>query len=352
MKQAMTGLEGGAQSLYALITPIIESKKLRTVSEEQAHEILKSGGIAEAIGKISKTDLGFHLIENFRETMSAKDVELSSWRFLASELHKIYGNLPKQAKLIIDYYLNRYDVLNLKAVIRRILCNVVEPVTGMPLGSICLRGRLADLLICRSEEEVCRLLHSLSMRKYAEIVERTKDRMSLEIALEAEYFSNLSRISRKIKDERVSHFIGTLIDLTNILMILRSVIRRRGVKRQELLSESYMLNPRQLEECCTCNSLDAFLTMLGRTYYFRLGARLNESYMLNRDVSLLENITNQYLNYVAKAVFFASAFTPGYVLDYVLLRENEVRLVTTALKMVEEQMPYDRYARYFAGGKV
>lgn len=348
----MTILHGGAQSLYALITPIIESKKLRIIGEDCLHEILNSDGISEAISKIGKTDLGLRLTEDFQQIMSAKDLELSSWRFLANELYDMYENYPSKAQLLIDHYLNKYDVLNLKAVIRKIFCNVPEPATGMPLGSIHRGKRLPDLLKCTSQQEICRLLRSLSMTKYAEIVEDTESRMELEIALEAEYFSGLARIARKIKDNHVSRFIGTLIDLTNVLLILRCVIRGKGVKSQELLSEGYALTNKQLDECRTCDSLDAFLTILGETHYFRLGARLNERYMMSHDALPLEIMANQYVNYVAKEVFFGSAFTPGYILDYVLLRENEVRLITTALKMVEEQMPYDACTRYFAGGDI
>jgi vacuolar-type H+-ATPase subunit C/Vma6 len=348
----MTISHGGAQSLYALITPIIESKKLRIVGEDCLHEILNSDGISAAISKIGKTDLGLRLTEDFQHTTSARDLELLSWRFLANEIYDMYENYPSKAQLLIDHYLNRYDVLNLKVIIRKIFCNSPEPSTGMPLGSIHQGKRLPDLLKCTSQQEICSLLHSLSMTQYAEIVEDTENRVELEIALEAEYFSGLARIARRIRDNHVSLFIGTLIDLTNVLAILRCATRGKGVKKQELLSEGYALTNKQLDKCRTCDSLDAFLTILGETHYFRLSAKLNERYMMSHDVSSLEIMVSQYVNHVAKEVFFGSAFTPGYILDYVLLREDEVRLVTTALKMIEEQIPYDACARYFAGGDI
>ena len=117
-----------------------------------------------------------------------------------------------------------------------------------------------------------------------------------------------------------------------------------------MLNEGYALTSRHLDECSACNALDAFLAMLGKTAYFRLSRRLSEAYLSSRDDLSLENVVDQYANRAAKEMFLGSVFTPGYILGYVLLRENEVRLVTTALKMVEEQMPYDAYAKHFAGG--
>ena len=352
MKQSMTLLQGGAQSQYALITPIIESKKLRIVGEDRLHEILNSNGVSEAITKIGKTDIGLQLTQDCQQTVSARDLELFSWRFLANELYTMYGDYPAKAQLLIDYYLSKYDVLNLKSVIRKIFCNVLEPAAGMPLGSISRGGRLPDLLECKSQQEISRLLHSLSMVNYAEIIEGTKERMDLEIALEREYYARLIKMAQKIRDDRVSDFIGLLIDLTNILLILRCVSRGRRVKREALLNEGYALTSRHLDECSACNALDAFLAMLGKTAYFRLGARLSEAYLSSRDDLSLENVVNQHANRAAKEMFLGSVFTPGYILDYVLLRENEVRLVTTALKMVEEQIPYDAFAKHFAGGNV
>ncbi len=343
---------GGAQSQYAFITPIIESKKLRMVTSEQAVKILESPAIKEALLNVMTTDLGSYLNQNFHEGINAGELEYYSWQFLAIELQHIYEDLPKLSRWIINQYVNKYDVMNLKAILRRISFRISEPPIGIPLGSMYFKRRFHDLLKCESKEEVVLLLNSLSMSKYAEIVENGKERIGLESALEVEYFSNLVKATRRLGDESISQFVGTLSDMNNVVMILRGIIRKKKVTLQQLLPNRYRFSSRELESCCKCNSLDEFLRKLSETYYFGLAARLQESHELDNDPSLLEIIVNQYLNSVAKEVFLSSAFTPGYALAYVLIRENEVKLLSTALKMIEEQVPSDKYTDYLIGERI
>jgi len=339
-------LEGGVQSLYAKITPLIESKKIRSIEKKEVREIIKSTSIAEAIDKMSKTDVGAYLIERFRQGASAKDLELFSWRFLADKVYEFYEDLPSDAKLAIDSYLNKYDLLNVKAAIRRIIGTSAEAVVGVPLGCIYRYGKLEELLQCNSMGKVSELLGSLSMGKYAKIIEMGGDRIKLEHALEDEYFRNLLRVGRAIGDAHILRVFGVLVDLTNILILLRSVARGKKATRQDLLSQIYMLSSKEMEKFCTFFNVEEFLAELTRTYYHHLATRLNKAYMSSGDPALLESLINEYANYVAKQEFWVSMFTPAYMLSYTMFKENEMRLVTSVLKVVEEQVPSDMFVKY------
>ncbi len=343
---------GGAQSYYAFITPVIESKKIRTVRSEHVLQILASPGIKEALTKITNTDLGSYLNQNFHEGITTKELEWCLWQFLAIELQYLYRELPRRSREIVNQYISKYDIMNLKTVLRRISFNTFEKPTGIPLGSIYLKGRLDDLLKCEAKEEVGHLLDSVSMNKYAEIVRSGKERIALETTLEAEYFSSLMKATIRLGDRSTSHFVGTLLDMNNVLLIVRSIIRKKKVTLLELLPGSYRFSSRELELCCRCDTLDEFLKALSKTCYFELAARLHDSHELDNDPALIEIIVGQYVNSVAKEVFLSSVFTAGYFLAYILMKENEVKLLTTALKIVEERTPSDRYTEYLIGEKI
>lgn len=345
----MTRAEGGKWSSYALVAPIIESRKLRTLKKEHAAEIAGVPEISDAIARMESIDLSVFLSEIYHENLSANDLEFFLWQFLANEVSFLYEKIPGEARLVLDAYLNKYDVSNIKAAIRKIFSTFAGRIIGVPLGLVSRSGKLGKLLQCNSLDEVSLLLDSLSMNGYAAVARKTGDRMSLEVELEEEYCSGLLKTGERSGDSHVQHFFGELVDLTNTLSFLRGIDQNQNTTIHRVFARSYKLRPGEIEALRGCTSVQNALSILQQTHYYRLAAKLMDAYVRTHNMLLLENLTSEYLDHLSYEEFLVSIFAPGHVLSYVLCKEREVHMALMVLKSVEEQFRYDTYAKWLSG---
>ncbi|MFH0848292.1 MAG: V-type ATPase subunit [archaeon] len=343
--------EGGKWSSYALVTPIIESRKLRTLKREHAAVIAGASEISDAIAGMGSTDLGIFLNEIYHENLCANDLELPLWQFLAKEVSFLYEKIPNEAGIVLDAYLNKYDVTNIKATIRKILSTFTDGI-GVPLGFVSRNDKLKELLKCNSLDEISVVLDSLSMTGYAAVTRRTTDRLTLEGELEDEYCSGLLRTGERSGDPHVQRFFGEMVDLTNTLSFLRCIGQNKSITTHQLFGQTYRLSSNDIQALLSCTSVENALTVLEKTHYHRLAVRLMDAYVRTHSTLLLESLTSEYLDHLSYDEFLVSVFTPGHILSYILCKEREVHTALLILKFVEEQLHHDTYARWLSGEMV
>jgi V/A-type H+-transporting ATPase subunit C len=240
------------------------------------------------------------------------------------------------ARDLLLYWAHRVELSNLKAIITGKLAGQPAPAIRKELLDMGPFAALPVEDLLRSED-MAELLRRLDTTPYADIARQARrvfeeqhDAFALDAAIDRRYFAGLFRRARTLREPgaaEVRHLVGTLVDRTNLVWLLRYRYAYNLGPAQSyylLISDTYRLSGSQLMALAQLPSLEQVLARLPDPY----GPWLRSATTSFDVVRILDAETWRFAETQVRrnAPGLAAAFA------YLLLRERDLRQMRAIVK--------------------
>lgn len=345
--------------VYGFLAAFLKGKEAKSVTEEHVLEAIKKKNIAEAVEVFSETEVGRYLSERIMGITSYSDLEKNLWNYATYDISYIQKYLPADASLLLDNYMVKYDILNIKQVLRRLLEKSTHKTQLIPLGLIYKYGLLRKLDEATSIDELVEIVKSVGLYDYATVIEdyikkltsevNVKNvRMELEKKLDETYYSKMLGLAFKLRGrEQILPALGSYLDLLNIDIVIRGIISKDyGKAAKLLLNTTYTVPLDFLREMLELRNLEEVSEKLAHTPYAEVGRKIVDIYKLTSDILLVEKTIIDYAMKKFKENVSTAILTPAVLLHYLLAKEKEIKLLLLTFRIIEEKLPSEKYVKF------
>lgn len=354
-----TSMKYRRYGVYGSLAASLKGKEAKCVTEVHVLEALKKKSFADAVEVFLNTEIGSYLSERIATITTFTDLEENIWNYLSYDIAYIEKYLPEEALLLLKQYLVKYDLANIKQVLRRITEKSIHPTKLVPLGLIYEQGLLKKLDEAASIDEIADIAKIAGLYDYATLIEEyikkftteaniKSVRSELEKKLDSMYYSKLLSLSLKLRGrEQLLPCIGTYIDLLNLSIVVRGVLSKdQAGAAKNILDVTYILHHDVLKSMLESRSLDELVEKIERTPYADAGRKIMEIFRLIGDVLLVEKVILDYSMRRIKETVSTVLLTPAVLLHYLLAKEKEIRLVLLTFRVVGEKLPVEVYSKF------
>ena len=336
---------------YAFISAYIKGEEAKIVTSNHINRMSKVSSIQDILGIISDTDIGSYLEEAPVETFDDLDEHL--WMYFGECLEHLewFKTTPPDILKILKAYIVKYDVLNTKAALQGI--STGKKANMIPIGVVHNHGLLDELSNAENVDGIIKLLIECKLEGYASVLEEykidegVKPRLLAEAKLDGEYYKNLLRITRGVKDGSIlSKAFSTIIDMTNLQIILRAIIGGMDSKAAEYtISGGYMISDAVIRDLISLKLSD-IPGRLENTQYYDVVEEVVSSYDKSTSITVVEEIIEKHKFRLSKEILSPRVLSPLMVAWYLILKEIEIRNLRLILKAMFDNMPIEEIRNY------
>ncbi|MBI2578365.1 MAG: V-type ATPase subunit [Candidatus Aenigmarchaeota archaeon] len=248
-------------------------------------------------------------------------VNLSLNLNLAATVNKLLRiSIHDEVKGMIRLYSNKWVVSNLKTVLR-------VKMNALDSGYI----RYGIIPIEPATYEFCRALYESEPRAMAREIEKIMfidasetesllqegNLMSLENALDREYYKTLYAASRNVKSKFIKEFLQNLVELMNIRNVVK--LRISGVDRKTALDFVIGDRSRLVSKLLDASDAEKIRGVLGESRYSALSKGIEE------DIANLENNLENFLLRYSSKLLHSKQMSISPIFGYLLAKEIEIR---------------------------
>lgn len=322
----------GAVARYAYLNARVSVMAARLLPEAQIEALIEQP-LREGAGVLAESGVGLGLDESEIEPTVLEQ----AWLLSLLEDLKVLGRcLSGNARDLLIYWIRRFELGNLKAIIR-------GKMAGSPAAAI--REELLDLGSFTTlrldpllaSEDVAELLRLLEETPYGDIARQARavfeerhDSFMLDAALDRRYYAGLAKRVKAFRGEDRQHLdrlLGAVIDHVNLVWLLRYRLAY-GLPPAEtyylLVQGGYRISSSDWQELARMGSL---LEVLGA-----LPPGLRELLDGADTVSEVQLRLEQESRRIAESILTRTAFNLARALAYLVLREKEMHQVLAVLK--------------------
>ena len=259
----------------------------------------------------------------------ADDLDQSNVNILLSELTILVRPLSGAPRELLGYWAHRFELGNLKTIIRGKMANQPRPLIEARLQDMAGFTRLPIDELLQSDTPA-ELLRRLERTPYAEmasrarhLLERGEALFALDAALDRRYFSGLALLSSATDSgprQLLRKLVGSIVDRVNLVWLLRYRYAYNLPPAQAyylLIPASHRLLPPHMQQLAQCASFEDAISSLPGPFDKIVGGARNST-----DVTLrLERESWRIANNVLRF----SAFNVARALAYMMLRERDLR---------------------------
>lgn len=321
----------------------IRAMRSRLLSRQEITQIAGAGSVAELIGFLSKTPyrrslevtlIQHSMLDNLYSALQHDFVEA------AGKIRRFYDGSERK---MVDQVLNRYDVHNLKTVLRGISHHAsrteIES-TLLPVGSMS-QAVFAELLRAGSYREAIDILATIG-HPFAQplLILRAErpgaDLFEMEIVLDRWFYQESMRTLKSEQDgtQMVLDALRLEADISNLMMMLRFVSLPDEQQRlkarlgkwslEQILSGPGVVSTDRLAGVFQAKSIKQAVDLLADTPY---APALREGLKAYEKANHLSEIENSLRRYQLHWLAWKIAKDPlgiGVVLGYLALKTNEI----------------------------
>ncbi len=322
----------GAVARYAYLNARVSVMAARLLPPAQI-EALVDQPLREGGASVMESALGFSLDERDIDPTVLEQAWLLS---LLEDLKVLGRSLSGGARDLLIYWIRRFELGNLKAIIR-------GKMAGRPSAAI--REELVELGSFTTlkldqllaTEDVAELLRRLEASPYGDIARQARavfeerhDTFMLDAALDRRYYAGLmKRVKSFSGDDRRSldRLLGAIVDHVNLVWLLRYRLSYDLPPAETyylLVSGGYRISSRDWQELARMGSLAEVVDGLPSSLRTVLEGATS--------ISEVQRRLEQEVRRVAEGVLSRTAFNLARALAYLLLREMEMHQVLAVLK--------------------
>jgi len=321
---------------YPFIASYVKGEEAHLLTSEHFSRLLKVKDALEAVEVIRGTDVGNYLGGYPIKTFDELDERL--WLYLDESLKfiKWLKPVPSQILKLINIYMVKYDVINIKSVLRNLAAG--KKARLIPLGTIHDRNLLPDLAGVTGPEAAVAILEHCGLADFASLLAdyridaEATERAAFEGGLDRKYYSNLMRATRKIPDGVVLNKVtGTLVDMKNLNIVFRAITRNLGES-----AATYTVGDGRL--ICGKDIIGLLNTKLSDTParmpdpYRGLASEIVESYEKTRSATVIEGIVDRFEFSLLSEMLSRILMSPLIIVWYLILKEIEIKNLRLVFK--------------------
>jgi V/A-type H+-transporting ATPase subunit C len=336
---------------YAFISACLKGEEPKTVTSEHIDKMMTAPNLQDALATIRETDVGRYLEELPIKTFDYLDECL--WGYLAQRIRYIesFKFLPKEIPKISRAYVVKYDISNIKAALQGISGG--KKSSMIPVGIIHNNTMLDELFNAETVDDIIQILIQCKLGDYVAALEQykidksTKSKLLVEANLDSEYYKSILNMARGIKDGSfLTQAFGLVIDLTNLQIALRAIIKGIGTDASEfVIAGGYRITDKAIKELLSLKITD-IPTRLEDTQYQDIANEVSTHYDKTKSITAVDEIIDKHKFQMLKEMLSPRVLSPLVVAWYLILKEVEIRNLRLVLKTIVDGVPVQEIKDY------
>ena len=336
---------------YAYMSAYLKGEEPKTVASSHIDRLSRTTNVADALGIIRETDIGSYLegvtIRGF------EDVDEALWTYFAQRIAYLeaFKYCPEDMRKVSRAFVIKFDVANVKATLQGIVSGEKTPL--IPIGAIHAEGFLEELDASETVQDVadvltqCRLPDLVPAVKNYDPAGGAKSRIALESALESEYYHNLLKVARGVRDgSSLTKAYGLVIDLVNTGIVCRAVVEGIGPAAGDyLISDGYILAEKTLRDILPYKLTDVS-RRIDNPQYRELANEISNAYDKSKSVTVIDEVIEKYKFATLRDLLSPRALSPLVMAWYLILKEAELRNLRLLLKAIYDGIAIEEVKRY------
>jgi len=336
---------------YAFISAYLKGAEPRIVGSDHIGRMSAAADVADALAAIRDTDVGGYLEE--KQIDSFDDVDRYLWEHFTQRIDDVeaFRFLPGDILKISRAYVTKYDVLNIKSVLRGLSAG--RKARAVPAGVIYRNGLLDKLIAAESTEDIIQLLVDCELGNFAYILKEynaegdARAKFIAEAMLDSEYFKNVLHVTERIKDGAVfAKALGVCIDLANLQIVTRAIVDGLGINAMEhVIGGGYLLTEEEIKGLVVLRLSDLPQRMENAQYRSAVEELLSV-YDGNRDIAIVEEVLGRHKFRLLKDMLSPRILSPLVMAWYLITKEAEMRNLRLILKAKFDGFPVEEISGY------
>jgi V/A-type H+-transporting ATPase subunit C len=337
---------------YAFTSAYLKGEEARSIISDHIDEILhRSKTVNDVLDVIRDTDIGDYLSESTPGGMKTfTDFDDLLWRYLGDCLERLLRfSLPSDLIEMLGAYSTKYDILNIKTVLRGTLAE--ETALLVPIGNIYKLGYLEELSDARSVVEIAEVLVKADLGDYGSLVNEVKEKdhrsiFETELKLDSVYFRTMLNALKHMNDGTILvKALGIMIDLANIQIVFRSALSGRHSVSEFVSEGGHMLSVTIVQELLSLK-MNEIPGRLEQTEYYQMAQEVSKNFEKERVVSVVDRTIEKYKVRLLSELLSPRALSPCNLLWYLLVKEFEIRNIRMIMKTLMDGIPSSEIQDY------
>jgi V/A-type H+-transporting ATPase subunit C len=341
----------GAGSQYAAVHAQVRAFSSTLLTDETWTALCEASDFATLLGLLKETVYGPYLNEVEEHALTPRRAIYQANKHLAEAFQAILYLLPDAARQLITQLYRRYEVDNLKALLRgietgaswdsvRYLLFPFGPTTLLPAEHIAEAATVAAAVEQLNGTPYYDTLNYAMKRYTAE-----QSLFPLEVALDLNYWRELWQDVNYLSNvylPQLQHCVGTLLDVTNLMWAIRYRVNH-NLSEEEIINYTLPFGYQVKDEDIRAIAAGMDITHILTRLYPDLedvGALLKEP---RSGLPLLEAQLQRRLAAMSREVFLGYPFHIGIPAAYLILAELELQDLTVLVEAKATQTPIEGF---------
>jgi len=340
--------------LYPAVNAKIKAIRSQMLSEEDFNNLLNLNSVQEAFDYLYNQTY----YKNFLEELSGKEIhrrqlELKLKKSIVQTEDFFNKYLQSTLKKLINHYFSKFEIEDLKLILRTILIENEEKYLSDNVAYINRNKKINfdELIQAVSYQELQSILKNTSytavLKEHEAQYKKNKNLFPIEMSLDYNYFAKLEKIAESLSAADKRYFdevIGTQIDLLNIQWIYR-IKRYYNLSSGEILNYIipfyYKINKSEIRNMSQVESGKELLKYISYEPYKNLLEKAVQEEKIIFEKFFLNKIYN-ILNKIETTSFFSIAG----ILTFIYSKEYEVRDIVTTIEGIRYSLPKDEIRKF------
>lgn len=348
---------GSAGKDYGYSNARIRGMRSRMLSRAVLDDLIGAPDINQFIQRLMDTEYAADLDEALIKGRNAGAVDDALKNNMVRIYRKVLGFLNEEAGYVVATLLGRWDVFNLKTIIRgkQMHLSVAEIQEALiPAGQL----TAVDLLALCGQDDVRAVVDtavtwglpfSQAMREGFSEFARTGELASLELALDR-YYAEWAHNRLKSKRQSIAtskRILGIQIDITNLVMVMR--LQKADTEsidpEQFFLEGGAAIHQPLYVELAKMSDIDEVLDHLRGTPYGHTLDDVAVKFIEENSISVFERALEDYLMRRAVSLGTGDPLGVGVSISYLWAKQNEITNLRIIVKGKAVGMPVERVRR-------
>lgn len=257
--------------------------------------------------------------------------EMSMRANLIKSFQKLRRISNENLKKLIDAYLMRYDIHNIKAIFRGIISSIdqkdVEDIL-MPVG-VYGEEFYKKLALLNMDDAIKQLRLTVFREVFIKLA--NPNLHLLETKLDDFYYNYLISFSDQLSDEG-KLFVKMVYEEINVVNII-TFLRLKKVKKSQEEIQQYLIKPSKLiSQLFRAETSDQILNILKKSKYSKYITEGIDSYVKDGSLSLLEKDLQVYLLGLIKLFIHQNILSINTIIGYLFSKDLEINNILLVVK--------------------
>jgi V/A-type H+-transporting ATPase subunit C len=348
---------GSGVTGYAYANARIRGMRSRLLTRAELDALVGMTDLTQIIQGLEGTEYGPDVDAAVLQGRTPTNVDDGLKASMVRVHRKVLGFLAEESYDILTALLGRWDVFNLKTVLRgkHMHLDAAEIEEGMVAAGQLAESDLEELAKLPDVKAVVDTLVTWGV-PYARVLSRTypeyrvsEDLSSMELALDRYYFEWAGQQLKGPGSNKKAgrQVMGVQADVTNLLTVFRAIkADLSGVDVSTFfLRGGLYIHEREFVELLALSDIDQVLDRVTRTPYGRALDEASLAYLEEGAISTLERALEEVLIRRAVALGSVDPFGVGIAISYLWAKQNEVTNLRIIVRGVAAGLPEDRMRR-------